>query len=129
MNQQCRESCEVIKQRINEKLKTSDTRDIFSCLQEHDNDLMTLWYLGKICEREIENGSKTIYEKETSIQTLLDRYLQLKFYLRRIENDRLDDPTAFYQFLDEKDVSEYELMGIIDSCVFDKEKVQAYFTA
>lgn len=135
MNQQCRESCEVIKQQINEKLKSGDTKDIFPYLQEHmeiikyDNDLMTLWYLGKICEREAENGNKTIYEKEPSVQELLDRYLQLKFYLRRIENDLLDDPTAFYQFLNEKDVSEYELMGIIDSCVFNKEKVQAYFTA
>lgn len=135
MNQQCRESCKVIKRQIDKKLKSGDTRDVFPYLQEHmevikyDNDLMTLWYLGKICEGETENGSKTIYEKESSVQALLDRYLQLKFYLRRIENDLLDDPAAFYQFLNEKDVSEYELMGIIDSCVFNKEKVQAYFTA
>ena len=135
MNQQCRESCEVIKQQINEKLKAGDTGDIFPYLQAHmeiikqDNELMTLWYLGKICERETENGRKTIYEKETSVQELLDRYLQLKFYLRRIENDLLDDPAAFYGFLNEKDVSEYELMGIIDSCVFNKEKVRAFFMA
>lgn len=134
MNQECRETCNRIKLQIDEKLKSGDTMDIFQYLQEHmaiikfDNGLMMMWYLGKICEREKENGNKTIYEKESSVEKLLDRCLQLKFYLRRIEFNILDDPQEFYQFLNEKDISEYELMGMINSCIFDKEKVRVYFT-
>lgn len=134
MNEQYREQCVKIKNQVDEKLKSGNTMDLFLLLQEnmeiikYDNDLMTVWYLGKICEKEKEKGKRTVYDKEKSLDTLLDRHLQLKFYLRRIENNILDKKSEFYQFLQEKNVSEYELMGIINSCVYDKGKVQAFFT-
>ena len=134
MNEQYREQCRKIRNQVDEKLKSGNTMDLFPLLQEnmeiikYDNDLMTVWYLGKICEKEKEKGKRTVYDKEKSLDTLLDRHLQLKFYLRRIENNILDKKSEFYQFLQEKNVSEYELMGIINSCVYDKGKVHAFFT-
>lgn len=133
MEQAYRESCERIKKQIDRWLNQGKTEEIYSCLQEHmeiikyDNDLMTAWYLGKICEKEAAEGKKTVFGKEKNMENLLQRYLQLKFFLRRIENGILDEPELFYEFLSEKNVSEYELMGMIDSCIFCKEKVQAYF--
>ena len=72
-------------------------------------------------------GLKGVFEKELSLEELLNRYHQLKFYLRRIENDILDDANEFFVFLANYNVSEYEIKGIVDNSIYYKEKVWAYF--
>lgn len=127
-----REGCKRIKEQINELLRRKETKDIFSFLQDHmetikyDNDLMTVWYLGKISQRETEHGSESLFTKENDLESLLERHRKLKFYLRRIEYDIPDDAGEFYRFLMERNISEYELSGMIESSVYDKEKVMAY---
>ena len=55
---------------------------------------------------------------------LLERYTILKFYLRRIDFDVMDDSLdAFYQFLSQSRISSYELLRVIDFSVVHKEKV------
>lgn len=133
MEEQCREECKKIRIWLDERLMRGQTEEIFTYLQErfgiikYDNDLMAIWYMGKISEKERENSIATIFEKENSIETLLNRYMSLKFYLRRIEHGILDCSEQFYSFLEKRNVSEYELIGIMESCIFDKEKVHAFF--
>ena len=127
-----REGCKRIKEQINELLRRKETKDIFSFLQDHmetikyDNDLMTVWYLGKISQRETEHGLESLFAKENDLESLLERHRKLKFYLRRIEYDIPDDDSEFYRFLMERNISEYELTGMMESSVYDKEKVMAY---
>lgn len=94
---------------------------------KYNNDLMVVWYLGMMTQKELAAGKKSIFEKEVSLEAILDRYCQMKFYLRRIENDILDDVNEFFTFLSERNVSEYELMAIVDSSVYNKEKVWKFF--
>ena len=127
-----REGCKRIKEQIDELLRRKETKDIFSFLQDHmetikyDNDLMTVWYLGKISQRETEHGLESLFTKENDLESLLERHRKLKFYLRRIEYDIPDDAGEFYRFLMERNISEYELTGMIESSVYDKEKMMAY---
>ena len=127
-----REGCKRIKEQIDELLRRKETKDIFSFLQDHmetikyDNDLMTVWYLGKISQRETEHGLESLFTKENDLESLLERHRKLKFYLRRIEYDIPDDDSEFYRFLMERNISEYELTGMMESSVYDKEKVMAY---
>lgn len=121
------------KKQVDRMICDKEPQKIFSYLQEnigvikYDNDLMAVWYLGKIVQKELEARLKTVFEKEDSLETLLERYRQLKFFLRRIENDILDDADVFFSFLSEKTVSEYELIGMVDSVIYHKEKVWKYF--
>lgn len=132
MDAEYREGCKWIKKQIDELLRRKETKDIFSFLQNHmetikyDNDLMTVWYLGKISQRETEHGLESLFTKENDLESLLERHRKLKFYLRRIEYDIPDDDSEFYRFLMERNISEYELTGMIESSVYDKEKVMAY---
>ena len=127
-----REGCKRIKEQIDELLQRKESKDIFSFLLDHmetikyDNDLMTVWYLGKISQRETEHGWESLFTKENDLESLLERHRKLKFYLRRIEYDIPDDDSEFYRFLMERNISEYELTGMIESSVYDKEKVMAY---
>lgn len=127
-----REGCKRIKEQIDELLRRKETKNIFSFLQDHmetikyDNDLMTVWYLGKISQRETEHGLESLFMKENDLESLLERHRKLKFYLRRIEYDIPDDDGEFYRFLMERNISEYELTGMIESSVYDKEKMMAY---
>lgn len=127
-----REGCKRIKEQIDELLRRKETKDIFSFLQDHmetikyDNDLMTVWYLGKISQRETEHGLESLFMKENDLESLLERHRKLKFYLRRIEYDIPDDAGEFYRFLMERNISEYELTGMMESSVYDREKVMAY---
>jgi len=120
-------------EKVDGMIQHKETEHILSFLQEnfqtikHDNDLMIVWYLGVINRKEKEAGLKGVFEKESSLEELLDRYHQLKFYLRRIENNILDDVNEFYLFLANYNVSEYELKGIVDNSIYYKEKVWAYF--
>ena len=132
MDAEYREGCKWIKKQIDELLRRKETKDIFSFLQNHmetikyDNDLMTVWYLGKISQRETEHGLESLFTKENDLESLLERHRKLKFYLRRIEYDIPDDDSEFYRFLMERNISEYELTGMMESSVYDKEKVMAY---
>lgn len=127
-----REGCKRIKEQIDELLRRKETKDIFSSLQDYmetikyDNDLMTVWYLGKISQRETEHGLESLFAKENDLESLLERHRKLEFYLRRIEYDIPDDDSEFYRFLMERNISEYELSGMIESSVYDREKVMAY---
>ncbi len=121
------------RKQVDRMIRDKQSEKIFSYLQEnigvikYDNDLMAVWYLGKIVQKELEAGVKTVFEKEDSLDALLERYRQLKFFLRRIENDILDDADEFFSFLSERELSEYELMGVVDSAIYNKEKVWKYF--
>lgn len=90
---------------------------------EHDNDLAMACYLCTIYEQEQAAGQRTIFEKAGSMAALLERYTALKFYLRRIDFDVMDDMGMFYQFLSERQVTSYELLRVIDFSVVHKEKV------
>jgi len=121
------------KTQIDEKIRHSEIRDIRSYLQEnmdiikYDNDLMVVWYLGMVADKEMQAGKKSVFERVASLEELLERYRKLKFYMRRIEYDVIEEAEEFYSFLAEQRVSEFELMGIVDSCVYDKEKVWKNF--
>ena len=127
-----REGCKRIKEQIDELLRRKESKDIFSFLQDHmetikyDNDLMAVWYLGKISQKETDHGLESLFTKENDLKSLLERHRKLKFYLRRIEYDIPDDDGEFYRFLMERNISEYELTGMMESSVFDREKVMAY---
>ncbi|MBR4981558.1 MAG: hypothetical protein IKY94_03240 [Lachnospiraceae bacterium] len=119
--------------KVDKMIQNRELENILPFLQEnfstikHDNDLMIVWYLGVINRKEKEAGLKGVFEKESSLEELLDRYHQLKFYLRRIENDILDDTNEFFLFLANYNVSEYEIKGIVDNSIYYQEKVWAYF--
>lgn len=121
------------REQVDDMLKKKETQRILPFLQENmetikvSNDLMIVWYLGIIAQKETKAGLPCVFEKESSMEALLARYHQLKFYLRRIENDILDDADEFYAFLAEHAVSEYELMGVVDNSVYHKGKVWTYF--
>lgn len=90
---------------------------------EHDNDLAMVCYLCTIYEQEQAAGQRTLFEKTGSMGALLERYTALKFYLRRIDFDVMDDMGLFYQFLSERQVTSYEMLRVIDFSVVHKEKV------
>lgn len=128
-----RESLKSYRVKVNEMILNKKKETILPFLQEnlseikYDNDLMIVWYLGMMTQKEMSAGMKSVFEKEDSLEELLNRYHQLKFYLRRIENDILDDDKEFFLFLANKNVSEYELKGIVDNSIYYKEKVWNYF--
>ena len=75
-----REGCNRIKEQIDELLRRKESKDIFSFLQDHmetikyDNDLMAVWYLGKISQRETEHGLESLFTKENDLESLLERH-------------------------------------------------------
>ena len=123
----------IYKNKVDEMIQNKESIKILPFLQENmetikfDNDLMVVWYLGMMTQKELKAGIKSVFEKEASLDELLNRYHQLKFYLRRIENDIMGNDDEFFTFLSERNVSEYELMGIVDSAVYDKAKVWKFF--
>lgn len=90
---------------------------------EHHNGLAMVCYLCMIYEHEKEAGQQTLFSKISDMDELLDRYTALKFYLRRIEFGVADELETFYQFLLQNQVSSYELLGVMDFCVVNKDKV------
>ncbi len=90
---------------------------------EHDNDLSMVCYLCTIYDREREAGAATIFDKVSDMDSLLERYTVLKFYLRRIDFDVIDDMEMFYQFLSVNQVSSHELLRVMDFSVVHREKV------
>lgn len=90
---------------------------------EHHNGLAMVCYLCTIYEHEKEAGQQTLFSKISDMDELLERYTALKFYLRRIEFDVMDELETFYQFLLQNQVSSYELLGVMNFCVVNRDKV------
>lgn len=117
------------KQKINEMLAAKEYHQIKPLLlsdkdiTEHDNDLAMVCYLCTIYEQEQAAGKATIFDKITDMESLLERYNILKFYLRRIDFGVMDDMGMFYQFLSQSQVSSYELLRVIDFSVVHRDMV------
>ncbi|MCM1156655.1 MAG: hypothetical protein NC314_07950 [Roseburia sp.] len=91
---------------------------------EHDNDMVTLYYLFPIYRQEKAAGKQTLFEKAGSLDSLLERYTKLKFYLRRMDFDVMDDGMEeFYAFIAGDQISVYEIVTVIRYSVVHKEKV------
>lgn len=123
-------STSQLKEQINKLLTAQKYDDIkilllsYKDITEHDNDLAMVCYLCTIYDQEKNAGQMTLFSKVESVDELLERYTRLKFYLRRIEFDIMDDNLdIFYQFLLQNQVSSYELLRVIDFCVVHKDKV------
>lgn len=121
---------ELLKEKLEELMKCKEYDKIKEVLladkeiTEHSNELATIFYLVRIYEKEKAAGQKTIFEKVENSSELLERYTILKFYLRRIEFDVVDDNLQeFYQFLIQNEISSYELMTVMEYSVVHKEKV------
>ena len=91
---------------------------------EHDNTLSMTCYLCTVHEREREAGQPSIFSKVSDIDELIDRYTRLKFFLRRIDFDLLDEGLEdFYAFITQWKISSFELLAAIEFGVVHKEKV------
>lgn len=90
----------------------------------NDNDIVTLYYLLPVYKQEKAAGKRTLFEKAENVDDLLQRYTKLKFYLRRLDFDIMDDGLDdFYAFLSENQISVYELVTAIRYSVVHKEKI------
>ncbi len=118
-----------LKQQVNDLLKNGKYDDIKPLLlsykdtTEHDNDLAMVCYLCTIYEREKAAGEPALFSKISDMDELLERYTALKFYLRRMDFDVLDEMEPFYQFLLQNRISSYELLRVIDFSVVNRDKV------
>ena len=91
---------------------------------EHDNTLSMTCYLCTVHEREQAEGGVSLFAKVSNVEELIDRYTRLKFFLRRIDFDFIDDGLKdFYTFITQWKISSYELLAAIDFGVVHKEKV------
>ena len=91
---------------------------------EHDNTLSMTCYLCTVHEREKEAGQLSILSKVSDLDELIDRYTRLKFFLRRIDFDLLDEGLEdFYAFITQYKISSYELLAAIEFGVVHKDKV------
>lgn len=123
-------NAQEVKQKVNDFIRREEYDKIKSFLltyketTEHDNDLAMLCYLCTIYEQEKNAGQPTIFSKVSSWEALLERYTKLKFFLRRMDFDVLaDGMDSFYLFLSQNNVSQYELLRVIDFCVVNKDKI------
>lgn len=123
-------TAEELKGKVNDKLHKMEYDGIqkllleYKQITEHDNDLATICYLCTIYDKEKAAGQATIFSKVSNMEELIARYTRLKFYLRRIDFDVMDDKMEeFYYFLSDNRISSYELLTVIDFSVVNKEKV------
>lgn len=118
-----------LRRQVNDMLRNGKYDDIKSLLlsyketTEHDNDLAMVCYLCTICEHERAAGQPVLFSKIADVDELLERYTALKFYLRRIDFDVLDELDSFYQFLLQDQISSFELLGVMDFSVVNRDKV------
>ena len=118
-----------LKERVDSLIKMGNYEEIQPVLMqnkkitERDNGLATVCYLYSVYEQEKAAGQDTIFSKVSDLEELLRRYTALKFYLRRIDFDVLDDRSEFYQFLSQKRISSYELLRVMDFSVVNRAKV------
>lgn len=91
---------------------------------EHDNMLSMTCYLCTVYEKEQAAGGVSLFDKVSNVEELIDRYTRLKFFLRRIDFDLVDDGLEeFYSFITQWKISSYELLAAIDFGAVHKEKV------
>lgn len=120
---------EQLKQQVNRLLESGKHDEIKEQLlahkdvTEHDNDLAIICYLCTVYEQERAAGQRTIFDKVPDMEALLRRYTILKFYLRRIEFDVMDDMRIFGEFLVQNQISSYELLRVLDFSAVHKDKV------
>lgn len=121
---------DILRKKIDELFWTRAYDRIEGILLQHkkitaqNSDLTTVCCLMEIYKKEKNVGLNTILDKTGSVSALLERYTILKFYLRRIDFDFLDENIGdFYQFVVQNEVSVYELLTIIEYSVVHKEKV------
>lgn len=127
---QCADSREL-KQILDEGIKRAAFDGIGKLLVqnkeilEHSNDLATVYYLYSVYEQEKAAGVPVLFTKVSDTDELLTRYTSLKFYLRRIEYDVMDEEglEEFYQFIVQKQISSFELSKVMDFSVCQREKV------
>ena len=87
------------------------------------NILSSIYYLIPVYKSECDNQERTIFSKVKNVKELILRNTKLKFYLRRIEFDLLDNMDDFFTFLKEEDVSVSELMIVMKQTTVNFEKV------
>ncbi len=109
------------------KRKYDDIKELLLAYKEtteHDNELAMTCYLCTVHEQEKAAGQASLFSKVNDIETLINRYTVLKFYLRRIDFDAMGSAMGeFYYFLAQNQVSSYELLRGIDFGVVHKDKV------
>lgn len=114
---------------VNDLLRNREYDEIKSLLlsykeiTEHNNDLAMICYLCTIYEREKEAGQETIFSRISNTDELLERYTALKFYLRRIDFGLVDELETFYRFLLQNQISSFELLGVIEFSVVNRDRV------
>lgn len=91
-----------------------------------DKNLLRIYYLIPVCAAEREAGQQTLFTKVSGIEELLERDTKVKFWVRRIAFDVLDDEMDFYRFCTANRVSLPELMIEAYCNAVHKEKVQAF---
>lgn len=122
-------SVEQLRQQVNQLLESGKHDEIKEQLLAHkevtedDNDLAIICYLCTVYEQEKAAGQRTIFDKVPDMEALLKRYTILKFYLRRIEFDVMDDMRIFSEFLVQNQISSYELLRVLDFSAVHKDKV------
>lgn len=91
------------------------------------NDLLAIYYLVPVCEAEREAGRQTLFSKVSGLDELLERDARVKFYVRRIAFDILDDEEDFFRFCAQNRVSLPELFIEAYCNAVYREKAQEYF--
>lgn len=95
-------------------------------LAKSDRELLKIFYLIPVCTAEREAGQQTLFSKVSGVEELLERDTRVKFYLRRIAFDVLDDEEEFCEFCHQNLVSLPELFIEAYCNAVHKEKVQAF---
>lgn len=121
-----------LKEQINELLSRREYDEVESLLTEYgdiaksDRDLLKVYYMLPVCTAEKEAGQRTLFAKVSSVEELVERETRLKFYLRRIAFDLLEDEEAFYEYCAQNRVSLPELFVVTYCGAVHREKVQAF---
>lgn len=90
-------------------------------LLEKNNDLANMYYLSNVCDKERKEGRVTAYKD--SWEETTDIFYKLQRMLRRLEWWEEFEREEIYTFLEEKDISVYELQWAVMTACVDKEKV------
>ena len=121
---------EQLKEQVNHLIVSHQYDEIKSLLlsdkdtTEHDNMLSMTCYLCTVYEKERATGGVSLFDKVSTVEELIDRYTRLKFFLRRIDFDMIDDGLEeFYSFITQWKVSSYEMLAAIEFGVVHKDKV------
>ncbi len=122
----------VLREQIDALFRAKRYDDLERVLTENkevagiDRDLLRIYYMLPIYMAEREAGQRTIFTKVSSLEDLLEREVRLKFYLRRIAFDILDDEDEFYRFCRQNRVSPAELFMVAYYNAVHREKVQEF---